>query len=165
MGARTQNYVDPSLQDRDTVTATASGTTASVAHSSHGYSNSDTVKVYGANEGDYNGEFVISNVSTNAYDYTMSGSPASPATGTLVASKVNIGSGSSGDPWADLQYALDNDPRDSTNGDRFNIKAGTDETLAEKISLSTYGASGVAASDSPRIHHDSRGWGARWYFR
>ena len=51
----------------------------------------------------------------------------------------NSGAGTSGDPYGDLQHALDNITRDTTNGDRINIKAGTDEVLAAAISLATYG--------------------------
>ena len=42
----------------------------------------------------------------------------------------NSGTGTLVDPYGDLQYALDTKARDSTNGDRFNIKAGTAEVLA-----------------------------------
>jgi len=49
------------------------------------------------------------------------------------------GTGTIGDPYGDLQYALDQVTRDSTNGDRFNVKAGTDEVLAAALDLSTYG--------------------------
>jgi len=49
------------------------------------------------------------------------------------------GTGTVGDPYGDLQYALDTQARDSTNGDRFNIKAGTAEVLTATLSLTTYG--------------------------
>ena len=49
------------------------------------------------------------------------------------------GAGTVGDPYGDLQHALDTMTRDSTNGDRINIKAGTDEILGAAIDLSTYG--------------------------
>lgn len=39
------------------------------------------------------------------------------------------GAGTVGDPYGDLEYALEQVTRDATNGDRFNIKAGTDEIL------------------------------------
>ena len=52
---------------------------------------------------------------------------------------ANTGSGTVGDPWGDLQHALDNITRDSTNGDQINIKAGTDEVLAANIDLTSYG--------------------------
>ena len=49
------------------------------------------------------------------------------------------GAGTVGDPYGDLQHALDTMTRDATNGDRINIKAGTDEVLAAALDLSTYG--------------------------
>lgn len=56
------------------------------------------------------------------------------------------GAGTSGSPWtrADgnvLQYALDNITRDTTNGDRINVKSGTPHTgMTATISYATYGA-------------------------
>lgn len=58
------------------------------------------------------------------------------------------GTGTSGDPFGDLQYGLDTVTRDSTNGDQFNIKAGTDEILAAALSLTTYG---TPTSSTPLI--------------
>ena len=52
----------------------------------------------------------------------------------------NSGTGSVGDPYGDLQYALNTMTRDAVNGDQINIKAGTDELLAATISLVAYGA-------------------------
>jgi hypothetical protein len=49
------------------------------------------------------------------------------------------GSGTKGDPYGDLQHALDTITRDTGNGDRINIKAGTAEILTGAISLATYG--------------------------
>jgi len=52
---------------------------------------------------------------------------------------ANSGSGAIGDPYGDLQYALNTVTRDSTNGDQFNIKAGAAEILSAVLSLTTYG--------------------------
>ena len=49
------------------------------------------------------------------------------------------GTGTIGDPYGDVQYALNTMTRDSTNGDRINIKTGTDEILGAALDLSTYG--------------------------
>jgi len=67
------------------VTITRSATTATVAHTAHGLSNGDKVVIRGAIQNEYNGLRTISNVSTNAYDYTVSGSPTTPATGTITS--------------------------------------------------------------------------------
>ena len=55
------------------------------------------------------------------------------------AINANSGSGTSGDPYGDLQYALNTVTRDATNGNRFNIKVGTSEVLSAAISFTTYG--------------------------
>jgi len=52
----------------------------------------------------------------------------------------NSGTGTIGDPFGDLQYALNTIVRDATNGDQINIKAGTAEILAAALTLATYGA-------------------------
>ncbi len=52
---------------------------------------------------------------------------------------ANTGSGTIGDPYGDLQHALNSVTRDGTNGDRFNVKAGTAELLSTALVLTTYG--------------------------
>ena len=51
----------------------------------------------------------------------------------------NSGAGTVGDPYGDIQYALDTITRDGTNGDQINVKAGTDEILAAALTTATYG--------------------------
>lgn len=68
------------LPFEETVTITSSGTTASVSHTAHGLSAGDKVTIRFAAENPYNGVFSISNVTTNAYDYTMGSTASSPAT-------------------------------------------------------------------------------------
>ncbi len=58
----------------------------------------------------------------------------------------NSGTGTVGDPYGDLQYALDTMTRDATNGDRINVKAGTAELLTATLDLTTYG---TPASTAP----------------
>ncbi len=72
----------------ESVTITRSGSTASVSHTAHGMSAGNSVVIRGANQPEYNGIYTISNVTTNAYDYTVSGTPATPATGTITATCV-----------------------------------------------------------------------------
>ena len=152
--AITEVHIDPSLQDRATVTITHVTTTASVAHTGHGYSNSDTVKIFGADQAPYNGNFVISNVSANAYDYTMLSDPGANATGTIKASKVNIASsdGSQANPWADAEYASNNHTASTTQKNRFNIKSGTKEILA---------AAGITTFGTPSFSGDN--WAIQGY--
>lgn len=55
------------------------------------------------------------------------------------AINANSGSGTIGDPWGDLQWALDHITRDATNGDIIHIKAGAAEVSAASLTLATYG--------------------------
>jgi len=73
-----------------TVTATSSGTTATVTHTAHGLSSNDYVQITGANENNYNGSFQITVTGVNTYTYTMPGTGGSPATGTLKCTTVLI---------------------------------------------------------------------------
>jgi len=75
---------------QDTVTITRSGSTASVSHTAHGMVNGDKVVIYGATQNEYNGIKTISNVTANAYDFTVSGTPATPATGIITSTTVLI---------------------------------------------------------------------------
>jgi len=76
------------LPFEDSVTITRSGSTASVAHTAHGLVNGNKVVIRGADQAEYNGVKTITNVTTNAYDYTVTGSPTTPATGTIIATGV-----------------------------------------------------------------------------
>lgn len=78
------------LPFEDSVTITHVTTTASVSHTAHGMTAGDKVTIRGADQIEYNGVFVISNVTTNAYDYTMASNPGVNATGTITATGVVI---------------------------------------------------------------------------
>lgn len=71
---------------------TRSGSTATATTATpHGFSNGDLVAVAGADQTDYNISATISGVTPTTWDYTVSGTPTSPATGTIVASQVEAG--------------------------------------------------------------------------
>lgn len=80
------------LPSDDSVTITSSGTTASVSHTAHGMSAGQLVAIRGVQDTQsvYNGIFAITNVTTNAYDYTLPSSTTSPAVGTITATAVII---------------------------------------------------------------------------
>lgn len=78
------------LPYQDSVTITHVTTTASVSHTAHGMANGDKVWIVGADQQEYNGVFSITNVTTNAYDYTMASDPGTNATGTITATGVVI---------------------------------------------------------------------------
>lgn len=56
------------------------------------------------------------------------------------AINANSGTGTIGDPFGDLQYALNTITRSTTVGDQINIKAGTAEIQTSAITLATYGS-------------------------
>ena len=74
-------------QPPSAVTITLTGSTGTVVKNSHGYLNGDLVLINGAAEVEYNGYFSISNVAENTFDYTVSGTPSTPATGSPTARK------------------------------------------------------------------------------
>jgi hypothetical protein len=67
---------------------TRSGSTATVTFATaHGFAADGLtiVRIAGADQAEYNGDFQISNVTSTAFDITVSGTPATPATGTITA--------------------------------------------------------------------------------
>jgi len=76
------------LPFEETVTITRSGSTATVSHTGHGITNGKKVMIKGATQQEYNGVFTITFIDANSYSYTVSGSPATPATGTIKATGV-----------------------------------------------------------------------------
>lgn len=72
------------------ITATSSGTTATITHTAHGLATGDDIEVKGANEGSYNGAFSITVTGVNTYTYTMDASASTPATGTLLGTLALI---------------------------------------------------------------------------
>jgi len=67
---------------------TRTGTTAAVTITAHGYGNGDVVEITGPKEQEYNGTFTIGNVTADTFDVTVIGAPTSPATGEIVARRV-----------------------------------------------------------------------------
>lgn len=78
---------------QDTVTITSTGGVATVTHTGHGFSEGQFVFIAGAAQSEYNGSREITGIDTvNQYTYDVSGSPVSPATGTIKATAVIIDS-------------------------------------------------------------------------
>lgn len=76
------------LPAEETVTITRSGSVATVSHTSHNVPDGTLVRIRGANENEYNGVHTITVTGPNDYTYTVSGAPATPATGTIDATSV-----------------------------------------------------------------------------
>jgi len=73
-----------------TVTITRSSSTATVSHTAHGFATGEKVRIRGADQAEYNGIFTITVTTADAYTYTVSGTPATPATGTIKAALAVI---------------------------------------------------------------------------
>lgn len=75
--------------------ATRVGTTVTVTASSHGFANNDKIQVYDITHtfnAEVNGEFTISNVTTNTFDYTVAGlSSGSYTSGGSATNRPYIG--------------------------------------------------------------------------
>jgi len=78
------------------VTITRSGSTASVAHTAHGMVDGQEISIKGADQDEYNIIATITNVTTNAYDYTVAGSPTTPATGTITSTAIILNDDTNG---------------------------------------------------------------------
>lgn len=80
---------------------TRSSTTATVTTSTaHGLSTGAVVTIAGADQGDYNTTTDVTVTSTTAFTYTVSGSPATPATGTITATPTGV------PEWANLAIRM-----------------------------------------------------------
>lgn len=62
-----------------------SGATATVTIINHRYISGQTVTIAGANESEYNGAFVVTVTGANTFTITVSGTPSSPASGTITS--------------------------------------------------------------------------------
>lgn len=84
---------DASTTVTDAVTSvTRSGTTATVTTTAtHNMGIGQSTTIAGANESDYNGTFVVTDVPTSTtFTYEVSGSPSTPATGTITSTKATV---------------------------------------------------------------------------
>jgi hypothetical protein len=72
-------------EDKSVTSITRASTTATVTATAHGFTTGDQVNMRGADQSDYNGDFVVTVTGADTFTYTVSGSPATPATGTIIA--------------------------------------------------------------------------------
>lgn len=78
------------LPFEDPVTITRSGPTATVSHSAHGLATGQKTIIEDADQAEYNGIQTITVVDADSYSYTVSGTPATPATGTIISTGAII---------------------------------------------------------------------------
>jgi hypothetical protein len=72
------------------VTITRSGSVATVTHSNHGLSTNHKVLISGSEQTEYNGVKTITYIDSSNYSFTVSGTPVTPATGTIKSTFVLI---------------------------------------------------------------------------
>lgn len=107
--AGTQDYslvVNSASQSITSITRTDS--TATATKIGHGYQSGQRVTISGASQTEYNGTVLITSVTANTFTYTVSGTPVTPATGTITAATVAI-NGKSVIPYSapcDRRYIL-----------------------------------------------------------
>ena len=75
-----------------------SGSTATVTVFGHGYTGTDQVVISGADQAEYNGRFALTGITPNTFNITVSGTPASPATGNIISRQV-VDNGVTGWSW------------------------------------------------------------------
>jgi len=78
------------LKSINSITRSGSTATATVA-AGHGFRENDVVLQAGAGQTEYNGEFRIFNVTSTTYQFTVTGTPTTPATGTITAKIAPLG--------------------------------------------------------------------------
>ncbi len=93
--------------------ASVNTTTATATSVNHGFANGTTVDITGASPSAFNGSFVISNVSTNSFTYTLS-SAQGDATGTIQAS---AGSGTNSEKSLLVDWVRGQDNAEDENSD------------------------------------------------
>ena len=62
---------------------TRSGNVVTATCNGHGYPIGTAIRITGADQSEYNGDFLTSTVATNTFTYFITGTPVSPATGTI----------------------------------------------------------------------------------
>ena len=72
-------------------TLTRSGSTATATIAGHAHNEHDVVTIAGANETEFNGTYRIFNVTADTFDYEITGTPATPATGSVTCKKPGGG--------------------------------------------------------------------------
>ena len=112
--------------DVDVTQITESSGTATVTATAHGYTSGDQVNIRGAAEAEYNGDFTITVTDADTFTYAVTGSPSSPATGTIKANKGPIVRNAySGGIFAAGVYASEN----YQNADEYIVLAGPDRAF------------------------------------
>lgn len=142
------------------------GSTAVVTTlSEHQLATGQSITVAGADQSEYNGTFTITVTALNEFQYTITGTPATPATGTITYSTIYVTlevraltSGPDGNQVSGALLALqtaitgvDNNAIVQFTGIVGGAVQETDEPYRERILLSRSSQSGVFTADQIRL--------------
>lgn len=87
---------------------TRASSTATATATAHGKVTGDVVKISGATETEYNGNFTINVTNASTFTYTVTGTPATPATGSpILNSSVSYAPISSSFPSVTIYFGID----------------------------------------------------------
>lgn len=86
-----RGYTLRKTSGKSVTSITRSGDTATVSCTGHGFANGAVVSIYGAGEYGYNGKHTITVSDANTFTYSLQflATPATPATGTIIANTNN----------------------------------------------------------------------------
>lgn len=80
----------PLPYQKSVTSITRSGSTATVTSTAHGLVTNDYAIIEGADQSEYNGVFQITRLTDDTFTYTVSGTPVTPATGTITLTGVAL---------------------------------------------------------------------------
>jgi len=97
----TESSVTIFTQNRNVASITRVGSVATVnTNDEHGFGSGMEITIAGSDQNEYNGDFIITVTDADSFTYEVSGTPATPATGSIVSScdcaSVNIISNGTG---------------------------------------------------------------------
>jgi hypothetical protein len=130
--------------DKSVTSLTRNTGTATATSSAHGFSTGDQINIRGADQAAYNGDFIVTVVDANSFTYPVSGSPTTPATGTIVANNgPEVRSTYTGGLYAAGFFASKN----YDNAAEYIVLAGSEQAYLWKEDLTVVTKSYPAAPD------------------
>lgn len=85
------SLVTPDVYSFSVSSITRSGSTATVtAATAHGLATGDSVLIQGADQSEYNIQAVVTKLTATTFTYQVSGTPVTPATGTILGLKISL---------------------------------------------------------------------------
>lgn len=144
-------YADSSAGVQTVTGLTRSNSTATATVPAHGYTNGTTVTIGGTpgtGETAYIGNKVISNTTTNTFDYTVTVSPTSPATGTIIANTGGTSDRTSLINWVRGEDNVGDEasPTDSTGAHAYTVRPSIHaDVLHSRPVVLNYGGTKIVA--------------------